>query len=290
MPGGPLVGGLIGGAMAAAQHDTAWPVAVLHWWAGDGIGVLVVAAPILLWRKQSHILRDRLAETVLVMAVTAALSVAAFWIEAPPSLVLLPVLAWAAFRLRRDQGPRWPGGARVRGELHDRYRARPFAEMNLAQPARLAVTQAFIAVVVLVAMLIAQGRPAGSPRSGSVRPNDANATGCRRSPGWPNCCPPRSPRRRSVMRWCARCSTTPAPGAEPRPAAGRRPHPWVGDDGRLPAAGRRRVRVRGAAERRHRGHRGGAFRRPVVIHGPRQYRRRYPANAHWLEVGGGKSW
>ncbi|MCB0947174.1 MAG: MASE1 domain-containing protein, partial [Mycobacterium sp.] len=24
---GPLVGGLIGGAMAAAQHDTAWPVA-----------------------------------------------------------------------------------------------------------------------------------------------------------------------------------------------------------------------------------------------------------------------
>ena len=84
-------------------------MAVLHWWAGDGIGVLVVAAPILLWRKQSHILRDRLAETVLVMAVTAALSVAAFWIEAPPSLVLLPVLAWAAFRLDVIPGPRWPG-------------------------------------------------------------------------------------------------------------------------------------------------------------------------------------
>ena len=153
---GPLVGGLIGGAMAAAQHDTAWPVAVLHWWAGDGIGVLVVAAPILLWRKQSHILRDRLAETVLVMAVTAALSVAAFWIEAPPSLVLLPVLAWAAFRLDVI-GAALAGAVLAFAANYMTGTGRgPFAEMNLAQPARLAVTQAFIAVVVLVAMLIAQ--------------------------------------------------------------------------------------------------------------------------------------
>ncbi|MCB0937878.1 MAG: MASE1 domain-containing protein [Mycobacterium sp.] len=152
---GPLVGGLIGGAMAAAQHDTARPVAVLHWWAGDGIGVLVVAAPILLWRKQSHILRARLAETVLVMAVTAALSVWAFWIEAPPSLLLLPVLAWAAFRLDVI-GAALAGAvlAFAANYMTDSGRG-PFAEMNLAQPARLAVTQAFIAVVVLVAMLIA---------------------------------------------------------------------------------------------------------------------------------------
>lgn len=30
---------------------------------------------------------------------TAALSIASFWTEAPPSMLILPVLAWAAFRL-----------------------------------------------------------------------------------------------------------------------------------------------------------------------------------------------
>ena len=61
---GPLVGGLIGGAVSAASNGTSWPTAVVHWWAGDGIGALVVGAPILLWAKQSHLLRARLAETV----------------------------------------------------------------------------------------------------------------------------------------------------------------------------------------------------------------------------------
>ncbi|MCB0947175.1 MAG: MASE1 domain-containing protein, partial [Mycobacterium sp.] len=99
---------------------------------------------------------DRLAETVLVMAVTAALSVAAFWIEAPPSLVLLPVLAWAAFRLDVI-GAALAGAVLAFAANYMTGTGRgPFAEMNLAQPARLAVTQAFIAVVVLVAMLIAQ--------------------------------------------------------------------------------------------------------------------------------------
>ncbi len=34
-----------------------------------------------------------------MLAATAVLAVAAFWIQAPPTLLLLPVLAWAAFRL-----------------------------------------------------------------------------------------------------------------------------------------------------------------------------------------------
>lgn len=96
---GPLVGGSIGGAVSAASNGSSWPTAALHWWAGDGIGVLVVAAPILLWPRQSHLLRARLAETATVVAVTAALSLTAFWWQAPPTLLLLPVMAWAAFRL-----------------------------------------------------------------------------------------------------------------------------------------------------------------------------------------------
>ena len=153
---GPLVGGLIGGAVSAASNGTSWPIAAVHWWAGDGIGALVVGAPILLWAKQSHLLRARLAETVLVLAVTAVLSITALWWQAPPSLLLLPVMAWAAFRLD-VLGAALAGGVLVftvnymTGSGHG-----AFTEVNLAAPARLAVTQGFIAVIVLVAMLIAQ--------------------------------------------------------------------------------------------------------------------------------------
>ncbi len=96
---GPLVGGLIGGTLSAVLNGASWATAVAHWWAGDGIGVLVVGAPILLWAKQSHILRIRLPETAAVLGVTALLSFAALWWQAPLALPLLPVMVWAALRL-----------------------------------------------------------------------------------------------------------------------------------------------------------------------------------------------
>ena len=150
------MGGLIGGAVSAASKGTFWPTEAVHWWAGDGIGTLVVGAPILLWGKQSHILRTRLAETALVLTATVAVSLAALWWQAPPSLLLLPVMAWAAFRLDVI-GAALAGAVLAFTVNHMTSSGRgPFAELNLAAPARLAVTQVFVAVIVLVAMLIAQ--------------------------------------------------------------------------------------------------------------------------------------
>jgi integral membrane sensor domain MASE1 len=153
---GPLVGGLIGSGVSAVSSSASWPIAAVHWWAGDGIGVLVVGAPILLWPIQSHILRARIPETALVVAITAVLSLTAFWWQAPPIFMLLPVMAWAAFRLDVI-------GAAVAGAVLAftvNYMAGSgrgfFAGMNLAAPAQVAVNQMFIAVIVLVAMLIAQ--------------------------------------------------------------------------------------------------------------------------------------
>jgi integral membrane sensor domain MASE1 len=167
---GPLIGGVIGGGVSAAANDTSWPTAALHWWAGDGIGVLVVAAPILLWPRQSHLLRERLAETASVVAVTAALSLTAFWWQAPPTLLLLPVMAWAAFRL--DVIGAAIAGAALAFTLNYATGSGRglFTELHLAAPGRLAVTQGFIAVIVLVAMLIAQ-EAAG--RVAAVRRGDA---------------------------------------------------------------------------------------------------------------------
>ncbi len=153
---GPLVGGLIGGTLTAMSNDAGWTTSVVHWWAGDGVGALVVGAPILLWAKQSHILRSRLPETSLVLVVTALLALTALWWQAPPSLLLLPVMAWAAFRL--DVIGAALAGAVVATTVNYMTNSGRglFSELPVGAPARLAVTQAFIAVLVLVAMLMAQ--------------------------------------------------------------------------------------------------------------------------------------
>ncbi len=153
---GPLVGGLIGGAVSAVSSHAAWTTVVVHWWAGDGIGALVVGAPILLWPRQAHKLRIRRTETAVVLGVTALLSLAALWWDAPLALPLLPVMVWAALRL--DVIGAALAGAVVAFTVNYMTGSGrgAFRELDLAEPVRLAMTQAFVAVMVLVAMLIAQ--------------------------------------------------------------------------------------------------------------------------------------
>ncbi len=95
-------------------------------------------------------------ETVIVLLATAGLSVLSFTTDLPPALFLLPVMAWAAFRLDM-LGAALAGAvlAFVANYMTDAGRG-TFAQLDLPPAGRLAVMQAFIAVVVLVAMLIAQ--------------------------------------------------------------------------------------------------------------------------------------
>ncbi|MGY4712259.1 SpoIIE family protein phosphatase [Mycolicibacterium sp. CBM1] len=153
---GPVAGGLIGGTVIAARSGAWWPTAVLHWWAGDGVGVLVIGAPILLWPLQSGILRARRIEAASMLVATAVLSVLAFWIGIPPSLLLLPVMAWAALRLDVIGASLSGAVLAVTANVMTAAGHGPFAGLNLPPAGRLGVTQAFIAVVVLVAMLTAQ--------------------------------------------------------------------------------------------------------------------------------------
>ena len=153
---GPLAGGMIGGLVGALHDGAWWPSAVLHWWAGDGIGVLVVGAPILLWPRQIHILRARRLETAIVLLATAGLSVVSFTTDLPPALFLLPVMAWAAFRLDMLGAALCGAVLAFVANYMTQAGHGTFASLDLPPAGRLAVAQAFIAVVVLVAMLIAQ--------------------------------------------------------------------------------------------------------------------------------------
>lgn len=155
---GPLLGGLIGGTVSARYFGggSGWLGEVMHWWAGDAVGALVVATPILLWTRQSYILRRRPAETVGVLVASAALSVAAFRAQTPPSMLMLPVLAWAALRLDM-LGAALAGS--VMAVLSNVMTSRGygmFADMNASASTKMAMIQVFIGVIVVIALLIAQ--------------------------------------------------------------------------------------------------------------------------------------
>ncbi len=153
---GPFLGALIGGTVSSRHDLTPWLGAVLNWWSGDALGVLVVAAPILLWTNQSYIVRQRPWEAAGVLAATAALSVAAFWAEAPPSMLILPVLAWAALRLDMLGAALAGAVAAFLANIMATHGRGLFSTTDVSVQTRVALTQVFIAVIVVVAMLIAQ--------------------------------------------------------------------------------------------------------------------------------------
>ena len=153
---GPLVGGLIGGTVSSIYDRTPWPNTVLNWWAGDSLGVLVVGTPILLWATQSYVVRRRPWETLGVLAATAGLSVVGFWGEAPPSMLILPVLAWAALRLDMLGAALSGAVVAILANVLTSRGYGSFADIPVANGTRVILTQVFVATIVVVALLIAQ--------------------------------------------------------------------------------------------------------------------------------------
>jgi len=153
---GPVVGGLVGASASWASEGGWWPGLVLQWWAGDGIAVLVIGGTLLLWAQRRALVSTRWLELVLVALCTAGLSVAAFRFGVTSSLLFLPILAWAAFRLR-DLGVVLTGAAFAAvANYMTAAGYGEFAHLGLSSPASVAVTQAYIALVVLICWVLAQ--------------------------------------------------------------------------------------------------------------------------------------
>ena len=153
---GPLAGGLIGAGVIVANGGGWYPGLVLQWWAGDGIAVLVVGAPILLSVRRRGLLWARWRQIVLLVAVTAGLAVVAFRFSQPSAILFLPVLAWAAFWVG-DLAVVLAGTAfAVVANYMTAAGYGEFAQLGLSSPASLAITQLYIAVFVLTCWLLAQ--------------------------------------------------------------------------------------------------------------------------------------
>ena len=153
---GALSGALVGGFTKTLAFGVPLGQGVAQWFAGDAISVLTIGASILLWSKQSQVLRSRPLETVAILAAAALGSVIAFSTEILPATTTLPVLAVAALRLG-VLGTALTGvivaaiGNYLTGSHHGLL-----GVADTADPLKVALAQVFVAVLVLTAMVIAQ--------------------------------------------------------------------------------------------------------------------------------------
>lgn len=151
----PVFGALLGGTVTALHYGAPWLGGAVTWWAGDALGVLVMATPILLW-SQSSVVRRRPWEMAGVLVVTAALSMSSIWTVVPPTILILPVLAWAAFRLNMLGAAIAGAVAAFMANIMNTRGHGLFASVGASQGTQVALTQIYVAVMVVVALLIAQ--------------------------------------------------------------------------------------------------------------------------------------
>ncbi|MCB1264442.1 MAG: SpoIIE family protein phosphatase [Mycobacterium sp.] len=152
----PIVGGLIGGTFVSVHYGSPWLGATVTWWAGDALGVLVMATPVLLWTVQASAVRRRPWEMAGVLALTAALSVATLWTDVPPSILILAVLALAAFRLNMLGAAIAGAVAALLANIMTTHGRGIFSSTGAPRETQVALTQIYVAVIVVVALLIAQ--------------------------------------------------------------------------------------------------------------------------------------
>lgn len=164
---GPVVGAFIGGYTKSTASTVGWPDAALHWWAGDGLGVLAIGAAVLAcrdvrWPRSLH----RVGEIGAVFTAIAVGGLAVFWFwPAPPTFLVLPVLVFVALRYG-------PIGVTVASALtataaniSTAAGHGAFAQFDVSKPNQLVLTQLFLASTIATVWFLSietAGRAAAS--------------------------------------------------------------------------------------------------------------------------------
>jgi len=154
---GPIAGGVVGATVKSLNSDTYWFTNVAHWWAGDGVAVLAIGAPLVLFITRPEKLRMfRQYDGVLVLALTVVASFAAYggW-RTPPALVVIPVMIYAALRLGVYGVSASGAVTALIANYATAHGNGPFSEFDLAPSHELAVTQLLLAVTILTGWFLA---------------------------------------------------------------------------------------------------------------------------------------
>ena len=151
---GPFVASFFGATTKVLDTPGAsWWLSALGFWAGDGLGVLVIATPLLLMsRSRWNFLLNRRIEAAVNVSVTLVSSVVLFdLVRVPVMYIVILPLIWAAFRT--DALKLAVGGAIVATVANMATAANrgPFASIeNVSPSGRLAVAKVFLATILLV--------------------------------------------------------------------------------------------------------------------------------------------
>ena len=153
---GPLVAAVIGGLTKAGDSGVVWWDAALHWWIGDGLGVLAVGAPILALRGWAMPRGRRLYEAVVILSGALVLTALAYWVwELPPSIVLLPPLVWVALRFGTPGVLVVGAGIAAVANVATAAGHGLFATLDESFQNRLTMGQLFLATMIVTAWFLA---------------------------------------------------------------------------------------------------------------------------------------
>jgi serine phosphatase RsbU (regulator of sigma subunit)/anti-sigma regulatory factor (Ser/Thr protein kinase) len=98
----PFVGGIIGATNYTLFDEGGWARFVLHWWIGDGLGVLVVGGSILAWRTPTGrrpTSGDWITTGAFVVAAIVLIAAEARFRSLALAYLAVLLLGWTAFRL-----------------------------------------------------------------------------------------------------------------------------------------------------------------------------------------------
>ena len=150
---------LAGAVVKVSELSPTW----WTWWAGDSLGILIVAPVLLTWCKQPHIHWHgaQLAEFAGYVAAAVLISLLVFVVPTgaspfffPRAYVVFPLVAWAGLRMGAREavlGVALIAGCALWGALHGHG---PFARAP-SPDSRMVLLAAFIATVACTALLIA---------------------------------------------------------------------------------------------------------------------------------------
>jgi serine phosphatase RsbU (regulator of sigma subunit)/integral membrane sensor domain MASE1 len=152
---GPVTGGLIAATVSTLSSGAGWFTSVVQWWTNDGVAVLAIGVPILLWPRRRELLAAKWPEFLALTLATAGGAIPVFLEPWPPALILAPLVGWAAFRLG-DIGVTL--SVAIFALIANYMTAAGHGSFaTIGSPATaLTVTQAFIAVFAIVGLFTAQ--------------------------------------------------------------------------------------------------------------------------------------
>ncbi|HKY92303.1 MAG TPA: MASE1 domain-containing protein, partial [Nevskiaceae bacterium] len=143
-------------AVAGAADWSAFGRIWLTWWLGDAVGAVIVTPLIVLWYRQLRLdlPASRLLEACGMLALVAAVSVFVFFRPTPLlSFMVLPALAWAAFRFGQREVATAMGLLALIAIFGTVQGRGPFAIVDAS--ASLLALQAFLGTIAVMMLAIA---------------------------------------------------------------------------------------------------------------------------------------